>query len=112
MTAEFVPAVDRHHRLWWLDPQGDVRATDNNPDNVQAAERAGWRRLGWEQPVETPPFDHSPTVRHDQNGTPHIAPMNGQCLCTCQYCSNDDGECICPSCNGQCGVHVDREVTP
>jgi len=106
MTAEFVPAVDRDGDELWLSPRGLVEFAPSRVDPD-----AGWRRLGYMQPVETPPFEHSPTVRHDQNGTPHIAPINGQCLCTCQYCSNDDGECICPSCNGQCGVHVDREVT-
>jgi hypothetical protein len=108
MTAEFVPAVDRHHSLWWLDPQGDVRATDNNPDNVEAAERANWHRLGWMQTVETPPFDHSDMCEDGDDDMPHLP--DGTCACWCPKCNDADFYCICPMCS-RLSKHDHRPVT-
>jgi hypothetical protein len=101
MTAEkFVPAVDGVGKELWSDEFGDVKW---RPAGFAAP--VGWHRLGWMQPVETPP--HSDR-REDGSDRPHLG-IAGNCLCNCARCVDADLYCICPDCRRpDSSIHAHR----
>jgi len=105
MTAEFVPAVDRDGDELWLSNLNEVRYL---PARANGEAPEGWRRLGWMQPVETPPFDHSDMCEDGDDDMPHLP--DGTCACWCPKCNDPDFYCICPMCSRR-DHHDHRPVT-